>query len=78
MSKEIKEIDFEKTIAELETIVSVLEKGDITLNSMLENFEKGIHLARNCSQVLDSAEKKISILTKKPDGSVKEENFTGE
>ncbi|MDR1101922.1 MAG: exodeoxyribonuclease VII small subunit [Clostridiales bacterium] len=74
MSEE--KINFEKTIGELESIVAKLDKGDMKLDDMLINFEKGIKLARECTKVLDSAEKKISVLTKKPDGSVKEESFT--
>ena len=58
-----KTMQFEKTIAELETIVSQLEKGDLSLEESLKQFEKGIKLARLCQDVLQQAEQKIEMLT---------------
>ncbi|MCL2740252.1 MAG: exodeoxyribonuclease VII small subunit [Oscillospiraceae bacterium] len=70
---ENKEFSFEEKITELEAIVQAMEKGDAPLDAQLENFEQGIKIARECTGVLDSAEKKISILTKKPSGEMTEE-----
>ena len=36
--------DFEKTLAELEQLVTNLEQGDLTLNESLEGFKRGIEL----------------------------------
>jgi len=70
---ESKEFSFEKNIAKLEEIVTTMEKGDAPLDKQLANFEEGIKLARECTKVLDEAEKKVSILTKKPSGEMTEE-----
>jgi len=70
-----KEFSFEEKLTELEKIVQEMEKGDAPLDKQLANFEEGIKLARECTQVLETAEKKISILTKKPSGEVNEENM---
>ena len=67
---EKKEFSFEEKIGELERIVQAMEKGDAPLDDMLKNFEDGIKIARECTKVLDDAEKKVSILTKKPSGEV--------
>lgn len=75
---ETKKVDFEKNIANLEKIVADLEKGEMSLDSMLGDFESGIKLARECTKALDDAEKKISILTKKPSGEMQEEKFNEE
>ncbi|MDG0996856.1 MAG: exodeoxyribonuclease VII small subunit [Gammaproteobacteria bacterium] len=56
-------IDFEKSMAELEQIVQQLEAGDQPLEKALELFEKGITLTRNCQTALEKAEKRISVLT---------------
>lgn len=53
---------FEKSIKELEEIVAKLENGDTTLDESLELFEKGIKLSKECNQMLDKAEKKVSVL----------------
>ena len=56
-------IHFEKSITELEEIVRQLEKGDLSLEDSLKQFEKGIGLARHCQDILQKAEQKIETLT---------------
>ncbi|MFI4962366.1 MAG: exodeoxyribonuclease VII small subunit [Legionellales bacterium] len=58
-----KGIHFEQSIADLEEIVRQLEKGELSLDDSLKQFEKGIGLARNCQDVLNKAEQKIELLT---------------
>ena len=58
-----KTIHFEKSIAELESIVMQLEKGELSLEESLKQFEKGITLARKCEDTLNKAEQKIEILS---------------
>jgi exodeoxyribonuclease VII small subunit len=58
-----KPINFEKSMAELESIVMQLEKGELSLDDSLKQFEKGINLARSCQDVLTTAEQKIEILS---------------
>jgi len=58
-----KGIHFEQSVNELEDIVRQLEKGELTLEDSLKQFEKGISLARHCQDVLNKAEQKIEILT---------------
>lgn len=57
-----KPIHFEKSMAELEEIVMQLEKGELSLEDSLKQFEKGINLARKCQDVLNHAEQKIEML----------------
>ena len=68
---------FEQSIAELEEIVSKLEGGNVTLDESLTLFEQGIKLSKNCQQMLDAAEKKVSILMTNEDGEITKEYFTG-
>ncbi|TAL59512.1 MAG: exodeoxyribonuclease VII small subunit [Legionella sp.] len=58
-----KPVPFEQSISELEEIVRQLEKGELTLEDSLKQFEKGISLARGCQDVLKEAEQKIEMLT---------------
>lgn len=58
-----KGIHFEQSITELEEIVRQLEKGELTLEESLKQFEKGISLARHCQNALNQAEQKIETLT---------------
>ena len=68
---------FEQSIAELEEIVEQLENGDVTLDESLGLFEKGIKLPKSCQKMLDTAEKKVSILMTNDDGEIVKEDFTG-
>jgi exodeoxyribonuclease VII small subunit len=62
MAEMTKSIHFEKSMAELEEIVMQLEKGELSLEDSLEQFKKGITLARKCQEVLNQAEQKIELL----------------
>ena len=56
-------IDFEKSLAELENIISKLEANDTTLEASIELFEKGIKHITDCKTALSAAENKIITLT---------------
>jgi exodeoxyribonuclease VII small subunit len=70
--------DFESAIAELETIVKRMEEGDLTLEKSMELYERGLHLSRFCHSTLESAERRIELLTErgelKPAGSLGDEH----
>jgi len=69
--------DFEKALAELENIVSTLEKGDLSLEAALKHFERGITLTRQCQTALKEAELKVEKLVEK-DGKQNLEPFESE
>ncbi|MBC7348740.1 MAG: exodeoxyribonuclease VII small subunit [Candidatus Aminicenantes bacterium] len=78
MNTKGKEMNFEKALAELEQIVSQLEKGGLALNESLALFEKGIKLTRFLRAELDKAEKKIEILLKDEKGQLQPHDFSPE
>ncbi|MGD8348236.1 MAG: exodeoxyribonuclease VII small subunit [Gammaproteobacteria bacterium] len=57
--------DFEKTLQQLEKIVSKMESGELGLEDSLEQFEKGVKLAKACQDRLASAELRVSQLIEK-------------
>ena len=67
-------INFEKSLAELEEIVKKLEGGNISLDEMLKYFEQGTKLVADCNKVLDKTEAKLNILMKK-DGEIVKNDF---
>lgn len=68
------EINFEEAIKKLEEIATELEKNDLDLDASVTKFEEGMKLSKQCSKMLEEAEKKISILIKDGD-NVTEEKF---
>lgn len=53
---------FEDALVELESVVQKLEAGEQTLDKSLEDFERGIALARFCQQSLSDADQKVQVL----------------
>ena len=56
------EKSFEKKMLNLELIKKDLEKDDLSLDDAVKKFEDGMKISRECREILDNAEKKITIL----------------
>lgn len=54
--------DFEAALSKLESIVTKMEAGELTLEEALKHFEQGISLARQCQQALSKAELRVQTL----------------
>lgn len=74
----MKELTFEEAIENLEKIVGELETGKLSLDESVKKFEEGMKLSKHCNEILNNAEKEITILLEKDDGTIKEEDFITE
>ena len=71
--------NFEKNLGELEQVVKALEGSDVSLDEMMELFEKGVSLTKKCTTALNEAEQKITVLMKNRDsGEMEEKPFNAE
>lgn len=68
---------FEDSLAQLESLVSNMEDGNLSLEAALEAFEQGIKLTRQCQQALQAAELKVQMLSS-PDGTPDAMDLPGE
>lgn len=68
------EINFEQAMEELEKIATELENGNLDLDKSVSKFEEGMKISKKCNEILENAERKITILIQK-DGELIEENF---
>lgn len=68
-------MSFEENMKRLEEIATELEKGDLDLDTSVSKFEEGMKISKQCSEMLEKAEKKITMLIKGNDGELSEENF---
>ncbi len=59
---------FELAMKDLENIVENLEEGNLSLEDSMAAFEEGMKLAKFCSQKLEEAEKKVSLLVRESNG----------
>lgn len=55
--------DFEKSLAELESLVERMEAGELTLEESLQHFERGVSLSRQCQSALDQARQRVEELS---------------
>ena len=59
--------DFESALAELDSIVRKMEEGELTLETSMELYERGLQLSRFCHTTLEAAERKIELLNDRGD-----------
>jgi exodeoxyribonuclease VII small subunit len=59
--------DFEKSLQELEALITRLERGELPLAESLALFEQGVALTRRCHTALADAKQRVELLAK--DGS---------
>ena len=67
--KEEKELTFEESLEQLETIVKKLETGEVPLDDAITEFNEAMHLAKTCDEKLKSAEEAITKIVN-PDGTL--------
>lgn len=58
-ANDVSSYSFEKAVAELENIVSRLERGDAALDESIAIYERGEALKKHCETLLNAAEKRI-------------------
>jgi exodeoxyribonuclease VII small subunit len=66
----VTEINFEEAIKKLEDEVKRLENGNMSLDESIESFEEAVKLVKICNEKLETAERKVAILTEMSDGTV--------
>lgn len=66
---------FEEKMKKLEEIAAELEKGELDLDASVSKFEEGMKISKECNEMLEKAEKKITMLIKGEDGELVEKNF---
>ena len=54
--------DFESALEKLEALVARLEKGELSLEDSLKQYETGVALTRRCQEILDKAQQRVEEL----------------
>lgn len=65
---EIAALPFEKALADLEEIVTRLERGNVTLEESIAIYERGEALKTHCDGLLRHAEMRVEKITLGTDG----------
>tara|TARA_Y100000780_G_C13470777_1_gene334585 strand:- start:251 stop:493 length:243 start_codon:yes stop_codon:yes gene_type:complete len=77
MPRKKKTTDFEQSLQDLESIVTQMEQGELSLEDSLKAFEEGVSLTRECQNILAQAEQKVQLLIESG-GELKTEPFDPE
>ncbi|MGR3343306.1 MAG: exodeoxyribonuclease VII small subunit [Paracoccaceae bacterium] len=67
--KKVSEMSFEDAMAELESVVGQLERGDVPLDESIRLYERGAALKKRCQEKLKEAEEKVAAITLDGDGN---------
>ncbi len=65
----VDEMSFESAMAELETVLGKLERGDVALDESISLYERGALLKARCETKLKEAEEKVAAITLDGDGN---------
>jgi exodeoxyribonuclease VII small subunit len=65
---DLSKLKFEDAIGQLEQIVDKIEAGDVSLETSLAQYEKGMALIKHCRGILQKAEKKIEKIADEKEG----------
>ena len=72
------DLTFEEAMAQLETIVSRLEEGNVPLEQSLASFEDGVGLLRALHNRLGDVEKRVEVLVRDAAGVLRQEDMGGD
>ncbi len=64
---------FEAALAQLESLVTRLESGDLPLDEALRTFEQGVQLTRECQSALSAAQQKVQQLLQRGEAATIED-----
>ena len=59
----VPDMTFEKAMADLEKVVTQLERGDVALEDSIALYERGAQLKKYCEAKLKQAEEKVAAIT---------------
>tara|TARA_B100000787_G_scaffold164738_1_gene147779 strand:+ start:349 stop:612 length:264 start_codon:yes stop_codon:yes gene_type:complete len=59
----VAEMTFEQAMADLEQVVTQLERGDVALEDSIALYERGAELKKHCEAKLKQAEEKVAAIT---------------
>jgi exodeoxyribonuclease VII small subunit len=65
----VDEMSFEQAMAELEQVLTQLERGDVALDDSIKLYERGAALKARCEAKLKEAEEKVAAITLDKDGN---------
>ena len=60
----------ESAMQRISELVSAMEDGNLPLEKLIDSYEEGINLVKDCQEKLDAAEKRIQVITRNARGGI--------
>lgn len=67
---DIASMSFEDALAELQSLVKSLEKGDSKLDEAINSYQRGVDLKRHCEARLREAQLRVEKIVQSADGTI--------
>lgn len=67
---DIASMSFEEALAELQSLVKSLEKGDSKLDDAINSYQRGVDLKRHCETKLREAQLKVEKIVQSAEGTI--------
>ena len=77
-AKPVEAMSFEEALAELETLVQRLERGQLDLDASIAAYERGTLLRQHCAEKLRQAQLRVEKLSLDRDGNPRLQPFDAE
>jgi exodeoxyribonuclease VII small subunit len=68
----------ESAMQRISELVAAMEEGNLPLEKLIDSYEEGIGLVKDCQEKLDAAEKRIQVITRNARGGVALSEFEPE
>jgi exodeoxyribonuclease VII small subunit len=69
---------FEEELTDLESIVTQIDSGELSLEDSIDAFERGVTLVRSLNHKLDEVERRVEVLIRGAQGELKSTPYQGE
>ena len=71
-------VKFEEQLENLESIVTRIDSGELSLEESIDAFEHGVKLVRSLNHKLDEVERRVEVLMRGAGGDLKSSDYEGE
>jgi len=69
---------FEDQLENLESIVTQIDSGELSLEQSIDAFERGVGLVRSLNHKLDEVERRVEVLMRNASGELRSSPYEGE
>lgn len=69
---------FEEELSDLESIVTQIDSGELSLEDSIEAFERGVGLVRSLNHKLNEVERRVEVLMRGAEGELRSAPYQGE